>query len=317
MEWLRLCSFYKHTMPMHTTKTMAIAIIAAFLSLSAAAQPKEGLQQPAAPDSLDTNATHAEYLARHYWDNYNFNDTTAITDNKATAQAFADFIAIMPHVAPATAADALRIFVNRISHAPATSREAFAELADSCLGDDNSPLHNDMLYAQYLDLMGSSKFATIAERTRNEYMAHNLRKNLPGTVAADFNYTMHDGTRHSMHQFSATYTLLFFYDPDCQHCRDTAAQLANMQAINGKQATGKIKVLAIYPYDETERWMETTPPFPSVWTDGCSPGGELSALDTYYFKSMPSIYLLDADKRVILKNPSTSVLQKAIDKLAQ
>lgn len=280
------------------------------VSLYANAQQNASFPYPSIPDTLRTPSARAAYLVGHYWDCYDFADTTIITGGMAE-QGFVNFLDLLPRVPRGVAADGMRAFVDRmyVSGQPSV-REYFADLADNYLGSDDSPMHDDIAYAQFLDIVGASKFASVAERTRNEYMARNLRKNLPGTEAADFEYVDRHGGRHSLHDFQAPMTLLYFYDPDCGHCRETLEQLLAIPQLT--ENGGAVRVLAIYPYGYDERWDTTDPHFPSSWTDGYSPDGDVTARDVYYIKSMPSLYLLDKDKKVLLKNPSVEVLRKAI-----
>lgn len=304
------------------TKHAIVALLVCLKASAALAQsPLEKFPYPVVPDSLRTPATRAVYVMQHYWDRFDFNDTTLIHRPQLTEQGFANFVDLLPRVEPATAALGIKAFVDHIymvgkNGEPGKANERmhdyFAELTDKYLGDSDSPLHNDLLYAQFLDVMSANKYASVAERTRNEFMARNLRKNLPGSVAADFEYVDRDGIMHRMHDFRAEYTLLYFYDPDCSHCHKVADELKGMEQI----AEGsKIRVLAIYAYDDSERWKETKTGFPTSWTDGRNPEGKISNDDIYYFKSMPSIYLLDKEKRVLLKNPSTELLHKTLSTL--
>ena len=143
-------------------------------------------------------------------------------------------------------------------------------------------------------------------------MPRNLRKNLPGAVAADFQYTDRNGATHSMHSFDATYTLLYFNDPDCDHCQEVKAELADMPQLTEGTT---FRVLAIFPYDDAERWKRVKPDFPASWTDGVSPEGIITTDDIYYIKTMPSLYLLDSEKRVILKNPDIKLLKETLSQL--
>lgn len=287
-----------------------LSIILLLASLSAHAQHEALFPYPSIPDTLRIPSARADYLARHYWDSYNFADTTLTVAGGMAEQGFVNFLDLLPRVPRAVAANGIRTFVDRMYGAGQPSvREFFADLADSYLGDTDSPMRDDVLYAQFLDVMGANKFASIAERTRNEYMARNLRKNLPGTTAADFDYVDRQGKRHSLHDFQAPMTLLYFYDPDCGHCRQMLEQLLGIPQLKDGTA---VRVLAIYPYGYDERWNTTDPHFPATWTDGYSPDGDVTARDVYYIKSMPSLYLLDSDKKVLLKNPTVEVLRKAI-----
>lgn len=298
---------------MPNIKNFLMSAILCCACLLAPAQQTHDFPYPSIPDTLRTPDTRAAWLVRHYWDNFNFADTASLARPEWAEQGFVNFIDLLPRVTTTIAADGLRLFADRMYKDGAqTMREYFASLADSYLGDETSAMHDDVLYAQFLDVMGANKFASVAERTRNEYMARNLRKNLPGTKAADFDYTDRQGRRHTLHDFKARYTLLYFYDPDCSHCRQTLERLRDIPQLT---LGTYVRVLAIYPYGYDEHWASADTHFPAEWTDGYSTGGDINAHDIYYIKSMPSIYLLDADKHVVLKNPDLSILGKALNEI--
>ena len=288
-----------------------LSVILFIVSLSVQARRGDTFPYPSVPDTLRTPSARAAFLVSHYWDCYDFADTTLARYGGIAEQGFVNFLDLLPRVPQAVAADGIRQFADRIYNVGSPFvREFFSTLADNYLGGDGSPMRDDVRYAQFLDVMGANKFASLAERTRNEYMARNLRKNLPGTVAADFAYIDRQGSRHTLHGFRARMTLLYFYDPDCGHCRQTLEQLLTIPAL---REGGTVGVLAVYPYGYDERWATADTHFPSTWTDGYSPDGDVTARDIYYIKSMPSLYLLDNDKRVVLKNPDIEVLRKAVE----
>lgn len=72
-----------------------------------------------------------------------------------------------------------------------------------------------------------------------------------------------------------------------------------------KQAveTGYLTVLAIYTEGNLEVWKHTLDKLPEEWIVGCD--REVIKEHTLYdLKAMPSLYLLDADKIVLLKDAS-------------
>lgn len=295
-------------------KNYIAILLGLFLAMaSAKAQDDaDAFPYPSVPDTLRTTDARALYVMEHYWDGFHFADTTYLAHPDATEQGFVNFVDLMPRIAPAAAATGLRAFADHlyaVSGVGDRVREFFAEMAERYLSNQDSPMRNDLLYAQFLDVMATNKFASVAERTRNEYMARNLRKNLPGSVAADFRYVDAGGKSHRMRDFRARYTLLYMYDPDCSHCHEVASQLVQVAQL---RPDGPCRVLAVYPYGDTERWRHTEHGFPAHWTDAYSPGGQLMTDDAYYIQSMPSLYLLDADKRVLLKNPSMKLLNETL-----
>ena len=80
-------------------------------------------------------------------------------------------------------------------------------------------------------------------------------------------------------------------------------------------SSSAISVLAIYPYSDSEMWKTKKSHLPATWTEGYSPDGQITTDDIYYIKSVPSVYLLDEQKRVVLKNPSITLLQNTLRKL--
>ena len=300
-------------------KYLAVLILLTLVSTPSRSQQPVSFPYPSVPDSLRTSDSRAEYVLSHYWDNYDFSDTTLYHRPEVTEQGFVNFIDLLPRVKPATAAMGLTTFADRLysyskaGNGASPAVDYFSDLTDRYLGDEASPLHNDMLYAQFLDAMASNKFANAATRSRNAYMASNLRKNLPGSVAADFTYIDRHSDRHTLRAFKADYTLLFFYDPDCNHCHDMERELAAMPELCSDSS--RVRVLAVYPYSDTGVWLAAEGTFPSAWTDGYSPDGIITTDDIYYIKSMPSIYLLDAGKHVLLKNPDIKVLKECLNKI--
>ena len=71
----------------------------------------------------------------------------------------------------------------------------------------------------------------------------------------------------------------------------------------------RVKVLAVYPYDDTELWKQKTLQTPGNWIDARGADGE-SLESLYFIQATPSLYLLDSQKRVLLKDaPPQAVIR--------
>ena len=66
---------------------------------------------------------------------------------------------------------------------------------------------------------------------------------------------------------------------------------------------GRLSVLAIYTEGDEDVWLRTLPEIPKIWTAGNDRMGIKDGA-LYDLKAMPSIYLLDSHKRVVLKDAS-------------
>ena len=71
----------------------------------------------------------------------------------------------------------------------------------------------------------------------------------------------------------------------------------------------------VYPDDNLQAWKAQKRTVPNGWVDAYSPNGEITGRMLYYIPAMPSLYLLDAEKRVILKDVHPNVLRSTLKHL--
>ncbi len=100
--------------------------------------------------------------------------------------------------------------------------------------------------------------------------------------------------------------LLFFYDPDCHHCRVVMREI--------KDSIGGLKVLAVCVDSTQERWLETSGGLPEGWISAYDLT-DVQAEDLYIIRALPAMYLLDGEGKVKLKtyNPKQLLNECATD----
>ena len=181
-------------------------------------------------------------------------------------------------------------------------------LAEHYLDDPNSPMRNEEHYILFLEALLSLPGLPEAERIRPAYRLETTRKNRPGTIAADFAYTDHRGKRQTLHGTPAPRLLLLFYDPACSHCAEILDALQESPALTRLIAAGELAVLAAYTEGDRRLWDETKAALPQEWTVGID-NSRIVERELYSLPAMPVIYLLDKDKRVLLKDSSPAGLE--------
>lgn len=73
------------------------------VSCSHAQQQKtKEFRLPDVPVTLTAPEDRAAYLSLHYWDHFDFADTSLISRPEITEQAFVDFLGILPYTGPGT-----------------------------------------------------------------------------------------------------------------------------------------------------------------------------------------------------------------------
>lgn len=181
-------------------------------------------------------------------------------------------------------------------------------------GSPESPRRNEARYIAFLDSLLAVDTLPDALRVRAEYRKRVAMLNRPGSVAADFRYIDRHGKESTLHDLESPLTLLIFYDPECPHCNDLLRRYAASKTIKRAITEKKLTVIAIYAEGKREVWDKTKNDLPDNWLVGYDLTGILDE-EIYDLPAMPTPYLLDMDKRVILKDPEPKLLIRRIGQL--
>ena len=288
------------------------------------AQAQQSFPYPAIPDTLRSVEQRAGYLSEHYWDNYNFADTLLLKSKEVTEQGFVNFIDILNRFnldnaskgvahkdiaqkgitrkdivqkditqkditqkdiaqKDITRKDITRKDITqkgiaqkgiacftRKAFSNAAAKERFENLIEHYFEDQLSPVRNDRVYLIFLEEMKNSPCFDETEKERIAFKIRTTNKNLPGDIAINFKFKDENGKEHQLSDYKDQKVILYFYDPDCENCHEVSAWL--------KQQTipADIKVLKMIA-DNHISYM-------------------------YSLKNMPTIFLLDKENKVILKD---------------
>lgn len=271
---------------------------------------------PSIPIALTDPEARSEYLVQHYWGNFDFSDTTLISHPEITEQAFVDFISILPSVSSNEKID--KSMVNLMESASANRRmfTYFVGLAEKYLYEPNSPLRNEEYYIPVLKYMVSSPRIDEAHKIRPRHQLKVVMKNRPGSIAMDFKYTTSSGTVARMSSIKTDYMVLFFNNPDCLNCKQVKDYIKDSVLFNRMTRTDSkplLRILAIYPDADLPSWKRTD--YPDIMINSYDAGQSIVTRELYDLKASPTLYLLDKDKRVILKDVTVEEIENWLDKL--
>ena len=263
------------------------------------AQAQQSFPYPAIPDTLRSVVQRAGYLSEHYWDNYNFADTLLLKSKEVTEQGFVNFIDILNRFNLDNASKGVAhkdiaqkgiarkditqqgiaqkditqkgiACFTRKAFSNAAAKERFENLIEHYFEDQLSPVRNDRVYLMFLEEMKNSPCLDETEKERIAFKIKTTNKNLPGDIAINFKFKDENGKEHQLSDYKDQKVILYFYDPDCENCHEVSAWL--------KQQTipADIKVLKMIA------------------------DNHISYI--YSLKNMPTIFLLDKENKVILKD---------------
>ena len=97
-------------------------------------------------------------------------------------------------------------------------------------------------------------------------------------------------------------TLLFFSNPGCEACMNIINVLKEEPKISQMISGGQLAVVNIYIDEDISEWRSYMPVYPDEWYNGFDPDLAIRTEKLYDVRAIPSLYLLDAEKRVIMKD---------------
>ena len=268
---------------------------------AAQVQPKRGFQLPEVPVMLSTPEQRREYLAQHYWDKFDFGDTAYIHLPDITEQAAVDFMDLLQRVPQDKALKALKNLAGKAAEVP-RMMGYFWDVLYRYWYDPNSPMKNEGMFILLCQGVEQTPEVPGHLRERAAFLRTLAEKNRPGMVAPDFVYTLASGKTGRLHGLKAEFTLLFFYNPDCETCAEVKGRMRESARLKELVDSGRMKVLTLYPDEDVDLWKEHLHEMEDSWINGYDKGQVLTVEKRFDFASMPSFYLLDKDKRVVLKD---------------
>ena len=180
--------------------------------------------------------------------------------------------------------------------------ETFASLVDKYLFDPNSPLRDEDLYGAYASRLAAYEGYTEVQKEKYARDARLCALNKVGTKAADFRFADRRGKIRTLYGVEAPYTLLFFSNPGCEACMSIINVLKEDPQISSMISSGRLKVLNIYIDEDLDAWRSYMPIYPDEWYNGFDPDFVIRNETLYNVRAIPSLYLLDSDKTVLLKD---------------
>ncbi len=272
--------------------------------------PAPALFRPAALPSSLPASERAEYLRTHYWDTFDFADTLFIAraDTLHMLDAFASYVAL--------GADSVAMadLVRRAS----VSRpmlDYFGMLAERVLHDPNSPLRDVERYIPVLRGKLASPWYDTLERLGPETELRLALRNRVGEQACDFRCTLASGATMRLYDLRADYTLLFLTDPECPMCRRTTEELLASPRINELAERGTLRILTLYSGEDTAAWRRSLSHAPRGWLHACDAACTVRDEGIYDLRALPALYLLDREKRVLVKDSADPAeIEEALDR---
>lgn len=149
---------------------------------------------------------------------------------------------------------------------------------------------------------------TLAKIRENVIFAE---KNLIGLTAPELRLESIDGEIISLHEISASYTLLLIFEPNCSHCKVFVPQL-HKEVYEPFHQKG-LEVYAIYSMDNRSEWEQfVMKEGLTDWINVWDPQNRSRFKITYDARKTPGVYLLDKNKKIVAKKLSVDQIKNIL-----
>ena len=266
------------------------------------------------PITISDPTLRAEYLVKHYWDKFDFADTAYIHLPKITEQALADYINVMNYASVEVVNSSIKKMLIKAEQ-DSLVYDHFIDLYEKYLHDPNSPLRNEVFYIPVLEQIMTTTQLSDIHKIRYRKLLEMANKNKVGEPAIDFKFTNKQGRNLSLYGVKAEYTILFFYNPGCTACKEISTELVNSSLISTLVKQNKLKIIALYPDEDLKEWKAYQKNIPTQWINAYDATRSIEQHELYDLKAIPTLYLLDKKKHVLLKDVTFPVLQARIEQL--
>lgn len=267
------------------------------------------------PMMMSEPLERASWLADHFWDRFTNPDTLyycdSLTVNGVSKEALETQMGLFATIAESLplkeGTRAMVKFYERLEAFQLAQPEGnllpqTVGLATHYFYDPNSPVRSEDLYLPFVKRLSESALIDPAYRMGYKWDAQMCALNRTGTKATDFVFIDTAGKRRTLYSIKAERTLLIFGNPDCNACKDLVAQMGAYPEITEQITSGTLRVVDIYIDQDIALWKQRMADYPSAWINGYDPTFTIREDVLYNVRAIPSLYLLDKDKTVLLKD---------------
>ncbi len=273
------------------------------------------VRPPSPPKSIvpalkgKVNPNYQRWMRKHYWDYTDFKDETLL--NNPFWPTFFDnyfdrFVTPIPDSITAAVDEVLKKMpVNGAFYRFSILRfvQNF-ELLDAP-GADIIFVH---MVDNYLKA-NSTPWMDIATLSRLEYKADAFRPVLTGQAAPSVVLQDENERPVRFDTIAAPFTLLIFYSPLCSHCMEVMPDI--YQTWLDARPFG-LQAVAVASDNQFRNWQQFIRQQHWEWYDLGDPDGGKAYDKKYLTNNLPVIYLLDKNKRILLKRIKPEVLRETL-----
>lgn len=137
-----------------------------------------------------------------------------------------------------------------------------------------------------------------------------IRPNLIGKKAQNLIMDSYKGIFVSLYDVDKDFTILYFWEPDCGHCKEATPKL---KAYYDKAKNEGVEIFSVCTTSDRDKWEKYISENKLTWINGWDPERRTNFSYYYNVQSTPMVYILDRNKTIIAKKIGVEDIQSFID----
>lgn len=263
-----------------------------------------GFAYPDPPDCIASVGGRVEYMAEHFWDSADMSDTALF----ARPRLMLDHLYLLANLPDTVSGRHVRHLIDQASRCQDTFSQVLFWL-EHFVYDSSSPYYNEPLYEVAMRAVIASDVDTVYKLTP-QMRLDMLSRNRIGQPAEDFVFWTKDSTQCRLYELPPIPIVLMFGHPACSLCHDAENLLQATPAIVDALQAGTLIVLSVTPDATWDEWQAHD--YPAGWLVGIDAERCIYDNALYDIQRTPSFYLLDDNKRVLIKEASAARLLREL-----
>ncbi len=273
-------------------------------------------EPPKRADGTIDSTWQFRYYREHYWDNYDLADDALLRVPKSQYQEkikdYLDRLFLQ-------SSDTLTKEINRLAAKVKKNQEAYKYFVWTCMGhyQQHKIMGLDQVYVNLYDkyvATGEMDFWLDKKMKQQikEYV-DKIRISMIGSNAPNLIMQDQDLKPKSMYDIKNKYTILFFFDPDCGHCREETPKLVDFY--NKNKTKFDFEVYAVSIDTSMLKMRNFIKEFKTPWTTVNGPRTYVGHWGKmYYAETTPTMYVIDTKRKIIGKKLAPEMLGEFFEK---
>lgn len=256
-----------------------------------------------------------EYYRAHYFDHFDLADKRAMRSGLIHSK-IEFFTQKLSYQYP----DSQKVAIDYLLNKMLSNEEAFQYYLVYFLNDAarSKRMGMDAVYVHLIDNYYSKGLATWADEEQLKKLqtqAETTRPTLIGKIAPDLTFFKENGDPINIHGLNAEFTVLFFWDPECGHCKKSIPFIIDFYNAYKDKGVEILSICTKTGEDISSCWSTITERGMDIWVNAADQYLRNRYKTIYDVKTTPQIFILDKNKKIIVKKIAGEDLPGVMDEV--